>query len=269
MTGIDPNKVDQYFSSVEPSIMGPYMMEGFGFPVSAGEFRFKEEVNIVESLLDNMSSKRTALDLGCGIGFWTETLARQFEQVEAVEASDALFSSLQNKCRPLDNVTCHKQNVMSFVPNDTIDLAFLGGLLMYLNDDDALVLLKQLADSLSDGAKILCRESTLRGETEVVKGDYSVIYRTRAHYESLFVQAGLTLEKTVRNDPYVLLQMGCETMKLWKRWVPKRLQYLSLIGHLNYYALRVSRPLIMQIPAMGALTFPRLQNHFFLLSRDN
>lgn len=268
MTAIDPSKVDKYFNAVEPSIMGPYMMDGFGFPQSAGEYRFQQEVQIVNTLLQGMPSKGAALDLGCGMGFWTEMLATQFQQVDAVEASDSLFSALLDKCQRLHNVTCHNQNALDFQPNQAVDLAFLGGLLMYLNDDDAVVLLKQLADMLSVDAKILCRESTLRQETEVVQGAYSVIYRTRSHYESLFRRAGLRLEKTVLNDPYVLLQMGCETMKLWKRWVPKQLQCLSAVGHLNYYALRMAKPLWMQVPAIGSLAFPRLQNHFFLLSRD-
>jgi len=44
---LDYSVVNRYWKKVKPSIMGPYMMEGFGFPASAGRFRFDAERVIV------------------------------------------------------------------------------------------------------------------------------------------------------------------------------------------------------------------------------
>ena len=37
---LDYSIITSYWKKVKPSIMGPYMMEGFGFPARAGRFRF-------------------------------------------------------------------------------------------------------------------------------------------------------------------------------------------------------------------------------------
>ncbi len=42
MTEIDYAKVNRYWEGANPSILGPYMMDGSGFPASAGDFRFLE-----------------------------------------------------------------------------------------------------------------------------------------------------------------------------------------------------------------------------------
>ncbi len=44
---LDYSIVNSYWKKADPSIMGPYMMDGFGFPASAGRFRFRAESVIV------------------------------------------------------------------------------------------------------------------------------------------------------------------------------------------------------------------------------
>ena len=48
---LDYSVVNRYWKKVKPSIMGPYMMDGFGFPASAGRFRFDAERVIVQQLI--------------------------------------------------------------------------------------------------------------------------------------------------------------------------------------------------------------------------
>ncbi len=51
------------------------MMDGFGFPVSAGDFRFRGEVRIVWRLLCGIEHNSPTLDLGSGFGFWAKEFA--------------------------------------------------------------------------------------------------------------------------------------------------------------------------------------------------
>ena len=44
---LDYSVVKSYWKKADPSIMGPYMMDGFGFPDSAGRFRFGAESILV------------------------------------------------------------------------------------------------------------------------------------------------------------------------------------------------------------------------------
>ncbi len=63
MAELDYAGVNQYWSKARPSILGPYMMDGFGFPASAGRFRFHGESSIVSRLNRTLDSDGTALDL--------------------------------------------------------------------------------------------------------------------------------------------------------------------------------------------------------------
>ena len=72
-TKIDYAKVNQYWEDATPSILGPYMMDDFGFPVSAGNFRFQAESRIVERLTGDVKQNGAVLDLGSGIGTWAES----------------------------------------------------------------------------------------------------------------------------------------------------------------------------------------------------
>jgi len=86
MAELDYAGVNQYWSKARPSILGPYMMDGFGFPAGAGRFRFHGESRIVSPLIRELDRGGTALDLGCGVGCWAEYFARHFAKVVAVEA---------------------------------------------------------------------------------------------------------------------------------------------------------------------------------------
>ena len=99
---LDYSIVNSYWKKADPSIMGPYMMEGFGFPASAGRFRFRAESVIVQQLIRNAKIDTTGavLDLGSGVGYWAEFFALKFNKVIAVEASTPLYKLWCNVVPP-------------------------------------------------------------------------------------------------------------------------------------------------------------------------
>jgi trans-aconitate methyltransferase len=241
------------------------MMDGFGFPSSAGGFRFRAESRIVRQLVRGVKRDGTVLDLGSGVGFWAEHFAARFSQVVAVEGSESLYRALAQRCARYSNARAVRGNVMSFEPDGRTDLIFLGGLLMYLNEEDVFALLRRLVPFLEPGGMILCRESTVRGETVVRQGAYQVVYRSAPDYRRIFGQCGLSIRHVERNEPYVLLQMGCELVKIWKETVAERFQALRSVGHLTYFTLRLGNPWITRVPKVLGNPFPKLENHFFVL----
>ncbi len=86
-TGLDYSKVSLYWNNTRPSILGPYMMDGFGFPVGAGRFRFQVETGIVQDLIRGLDRNGTVLDMGSGIGYWTECFAQYFRKVISIECN--------------------------------------------------------------------------------------------------------------------------------------------------------------------------------------
>ena len=266
---LDYSKVREYWSCVKPSILGPYMMQGFGFPASAGAFRFRGELEIATRLIGDVGPDVSVLDLGSGMGFWTEHFARTFARVGSVEASPCLHADLAERCSAYSNVVTVNGDALTFDPSERFGLIFLGGLLMYLNDADSIALLKKLSGCLEPGGTILCRESTVRQGMLMRRGDYQVIYRSVRGYARLFADSGLYPTSVDTNAPYILAQMACELVKKWKAHVPERLWCLPVIGRLLYWGLRLGHPrstrLARRVCASLGWQFPLLTNHFFVL----
>ncbi len=268
MAEIDYAGVNRFWSKARPSILGPYMMDGFGFPAGAGRFRFRGESRIVSRLIRKLDCEGTALDLGCGVGYWAEYFARHFDKVVAVEASLPLYEATRQRCAPYPHVAAIHGDVLAFEPEDGYELVFLGGMLMYLNESDVISLLQKLVPLLDSGGIILCRETTVRSGTVTRQGEYQAVYRSVSTYREVFQQCGLSVAHVETNVPYVLMQMGCELVKKWKAIVPCRLQCVGVVGHLTYWALRLGNPWITRVPAVLGRAFPELTNHFFVLQAD-
>ncbi len=272
---LDYTKVQAYWKSARPSMLGPYMMDGFGFPIGAGRFRFRGEVETVAEATRNLDPDTSVLDLGSGVGVWAEYFAQRFARVVAVEASSTLYTALKDRCSPYPNVTTHNGDVLSFEPNNDraategFGLVFLGGLLMYLNDDDVSTLMRRLIPYLKPGAIVLCRESTIRKGVKTLQGDYQVVYRSVETYRSILVNAGFDVVSTQANSAYISVQMACELVKKWKAIVPERFRCLPVVGRLAYWGLRLGYPwntrLIPWLLSGMGYEFPSLTNHFFVL----
>jgi len=266
---LDYSKIRAYWKQATPSILGPCMMEGFGFPASAGRFRFGREQEEVAKAIQSLPLTCSVLDLGSGVGFWTEYFAHRFAHVVSVEASPVLYSSLTDRCSRYPNVTTCNADVLSFEPKKKFGLVFLGGLLMYLNEDDAKTLLKRLASCLESGAMILCRESTVQHGTKTLHGEYQVVYRSVETYREVVADAGFDVVSIEPNSAYIGTQMGCELVKKWKSYVPQKCWCLPVIGRLAYWTFRIGYPwntrVIPWLLARVGREFPVLTNHFFVL----
>ena len=266
---LEYSKVQAYWKQAKPSILGPYMMNGFGFPTSAGRLRFRREQDTVARALTSLPSECSVLDLGSGVGFWTEYFAHRFAHVVSVEASPVLYSSLSDRCSRYPNVTTITGDALAFEPQEKFGLVFLGGLLMYLNEQDVLMLLERLAPSLEEGALILCRESTVRRGTRTLQAEYQVVYRSVENYRRIFADADFNVVTAELNAAYICCQMGCELVNEWKSLVPERFWCLPVIGRMAYWASRIgylwnTRVLPWLVATIGG-EFPRLTNHFFEL----
>ena len=278
---LDYSKVQAYWKSARPSMLGPYMMDGFGFPVGAGRFRFRGELRTVAEVTRNLGPDTSVLDLGSGVGVWAEYFAQRFGRVVAVEGSPTLYEVLKDRCSPYPNVTTHNRDVLSFEPGGAFGpsaqteptggfgLVFLGGLLMYLNDHDIATLLRKLIPFLEPGAIVLCRESTIRHGVSARRGDYQVVYRSAETYRSLLVDAGFDIVSVQANTAYINVQMACELVKKWKALVPERFHCLPVVGRLAYWGLRLgyrwNTKLIPWLAGRIGRDFPFLTNHFFVL----
>ena len=116
MAELDYATVHRYWNAAQPSILAPYMMDGFGFPAGAGRFRFRAESKIVHRLIAGIDPNGTVLDLGSGMGYWAEFFSHRFANVVAVEGSLPLFEDLERRCAPYANVQTLHGMVSEFEP---------------------------------------------------------------------------------------------------------------------------------------------------------
>lgn len=267
---IDHYKSRMYWENLKPSILGVYSMEGFGFPSRAAYFRFQEEQKIVTRLIGGIKSSAAVLDLGSGVGTWTEFFSHRFKKIVSVEYSSTLYKSLKERCTNLANTFPLCSSAEGFVPQDKFGLIFLGGLLTCLANKDVVPLLNKLRKALEPGGIILSRETTIPSGVCVRKdGNYQVVYRSLSEYRNLFEKSGLILRTVEANKPYIFLEIPCHFIKRWKSMMSKRFQFLPLMGRIIYNVFRIGYPwnynFISWLFSKMGVKFPVRTNHFFKL----
>jgi SAM-dependent methyltransferase len=95
-------------------------------------------VRFVLSYIEHMdASVRTALDLGCGLGFWKKALSRYAKNIRytGVEFSPYLCQKFGWTCG----------DVRTYAPGRVFDLVICQGVLQYLPDDDCGVAIENLS----------------------------------------------------------------------------------------------------------------------------
>lgn len=147
---------------------------------------------------------KSVLDLGAGVGQWTFRFsARGSRKITAVEYSAPLAEIGEQEAvrQAAENIDFIVSPAEKFVANDTFDIVFISGLFVYLNDDQAEELMRNLPKACTAETVVLLRDGTgIVGRHEIndqlsdhLQSHYSATYRTRQQYLSLFAKAGFSL----------------------------------------------------------------------------
>lgn len=148
-------------------------------------------------------SKLRVLDLGAGVGQWAFRFAqRGAARVVAVEYAAGLvrIGRAEARRRHFDQVDFVESAAEHFMAHEPFDLVFISGLFVYLNDDQARVLLERLPALVRPGGTLLLRDGTgIQGRYEIddrpsdhLGENYSATYRTREQYVAAFEARGFT-----------------------------------------------------------------------------
>jgi SAM-dependent methyltransferase len=268
---LDYEAVRRYWDGAAASAAAAsYMAHEQGLPQACVDYRFAHEQAIVERWFANLTAASAVLDVGCGAGAWTALFAQRYRRVVGVELSHNMIVAAGERLAGLDNVELIEGDVVHAPIEGEFEGAFLGGLLMYLNRDDAVQLLSRLG-GLVNGGRIILRESTVRRGIEVKTGDYQVTYRSPEEYVAIATEAGFKVRAVERNRGYASMEVAVELVNLMRRVPALRRRDPTLVGHPLWSALRLTAPLSLglvprAIEAAG-LEWPHLTNHFLLLER--
>jgi len=268
---IDNKAVKSYFDSANGGTAATISMMAHEhkLPASAARYRLRKELRTTNDWLNEIQDSGRVLDVGCGAGTWTEVFAQRYKTVIGIEQSSLMYNAARERLAHLSNAKILKGDGRHNLPQGSFDMIFVGGLCMYLNDQDIVALLRSLKGRLNEGGAIILRESTVHQGEFISKGEYQAVYRSVNLYHQLFNEAASFHIGVRRNFGYTNLVTAEELVNLRRRWLPFLPRDSTILGSLTWWALRGTAPIsFWALPRMLSkfgIQWPRLQNHFFRL----
>ena len=266
---LDYSAVRRYWdSAASNAAAASYMAHEQGLPQSCVRHRFASERAIVDPWFEGLTSASSLLDVGCGAGAWTTLFARRCRRVVGIDLSSKMLAAAAAQLGGLGNVELIEGDALEVPLEGPFDGAFVGGVLMYMNRDDAVRLLARLRALVPTGPIVL-RESTVRSGVEVKNADYQVVYRSPSEYGAIAKDAGLRVKAVERNRGYADMEVTVEIVNLIRRIPALGRRQPGLVGRPLWHAMRMTSPISLRlvpraIEAAG-LDWPHLTNHFMSL----
>lgn len=269
---VDDAAVKNYFDNTSGGTAATISMMAHEhqLPASAAKYRLTKELETTSDWLNEVQNSGRVLDVGCGAGTWTEIFAERYKTVIGIEQSRLMYKAAKERLAHLPNVEVLEGDGRHDLPEGSFDMIFLGGLCMYLNDEDVITLLQSLKDRLNEGGVIILRESTVHQGEFISKGEYQAVYRNVSLYHQLFNEAGSFPIQTRRNFGYTNLVTAEELVNQRRKWLPFLSKSSAILGSLTWWVLRGTAPIsfwaLPRLLSKLGVQWPRLQNHFFRLA---
>jgi SAM-dependent methyltransferase len=239
-----------------------------GLPQSCLDDRFALEREVVDRWFADLGSESAVLDLGCGSGAWTELFAQRYRRVVGIEQSAKMVADARERLRNMRNVDLIEGDCLTAPIEGKFQGAFFGGMLMYLNRDDAVKLLARVARFVPEG-KIILRETGGRSGVEIKTGDYPVAYRSPDEYAAIAAEAGLRVRAVERNRGYARMEVAVEVVNLVRRLPMLQQRDPAVVGGPVWRALHYTSPvsleLLPRVIKAAGIDWPHLSNNFILL----
>ena len=209
---IDDGQVQRFFSdrarrseTLDPAVAMLYQDSN----PELAQSRDRHEKETLLPLLQPTDQDRV-LDIGCGLGRWTEALADRVALYVGTDPTAPLIDVARRRNAGRENVAFHvcgaEQVSLEALSQPTgFTTILIAGVLHYLNDDVCEAAFRNALACAADRSRLLVRTPigidgrfTLRDVwSEELEHDYSAIYRSRSEYQdifdSIFLPAGFRL----------------------------------------------------------------------------
>ncbi|MEK6970053.1 MAG: class I SAM-dependent methyltransferase [Nanoarchaeota archaeon] len=227
---IDYNTVRKYWDS---SFAGNFNYRE-GYKIDDENFallRFKIEVKAIKKILKknfkNTPSKTCSsssfLDVGCGNGKFSFYFSNYFKEVVGIDFSKKSIDIAKKEAlrRKIKNTAFYCADLKKLKLKQEFDIIFVGGVLMYIDDQDLLLVLTKLKKHLAADGLLILREPFFKEKTLLKKGDYPVIYRSLKGFIKKLKKEKFKIINLKLNEGY---NYGIIT-DFYLRFLPKRIVF--------------------------------------------
>lgn len=144
-----------------------------------------EELPEILSMLPSLTNYRV-LELGAGIGRYTQHLLTRAQHVTAVDFMESFVEQNRQNNGHHNNVTFLQADVTKLeIPQNSIDFIFSNWLLMYLSDEELRCLSEKMLGWLRPGGFLFFRESCNHRSGDCAREFNPTCYRTETEYTQL------------------------------------------------------------------------------------
>lgn len=168
------------------------------------ELRNKKENDVVVKIInENFSTAISILDLGCGNGRWAENFLNSLKRLDftyhGIDFSEHYIHQCKEYFKDKKQFIFEQGNIVDFLSTSQkqskkFDFIIVTGVMMYINDDDTIALLKNLNKLKAKCIYIqesvsLMKDKRLtldRTYSQALQSQYSAIYRTIKEYTNIF-----------------------------------------------------------------------------------
>jgi len=187
---IDYKKTYKYWNRSSGQVKARPYSSGYLIPAeleNIAYYRFKKELEFLNTF-GKFGGKY--LDIGCGTGNFLYEWRNKFDLLVGIDFSKPLTKIAKERCKRFRHIKIFTGNVLNFEKylnkNDKFKFIFIGGCLMYLNDEDTSGLLKKLYLHLQNDGVLIFREPTV-SEKRIYENqkNYTGIRRTIEEYKNL------------------------------------------------------------------------------------
>ena len=170
--------------------------------------KFIYEKKRLESII-KYNPKWNLVDLGGGVGLWSEYFSEQINKVTLVEREEKFIELAKQKINN-KNIEIIHSDVVDFNANEnSFDVVFISGVTLYLDDEYLLLLMNKVKNYLKPNGIFIHRDAYGINQkflldskkSENLKLHYSAVYRTRQEYDDVFINKN-NFEKVFDEDMY-------------------------------------------------------------------
>jgi aspartate racemase len=141
----------------------------------------REKAALLKVLKPMLDPQGSLLEVGCGHGRWSRTLAQHVRHVDAYDYAPDLIELARSLSHDVPNVTYTCAPVQTLTPERPYDYVVSIGLLLYLDHDQFSMLIEMIRRSLKPGGLAIFREPLGFDHRFELHGFYSNVLGTEYH----------------------------------------------------------------------------------------